>query len=92
MTDYLIGHENTTVVYNCIQPVSVALLVTLLDFDGNTVIQPFNMRSGIDQKLQSSYTRLSILVYSNPTPLIFPFDQNKAMFMQFTDYLLVICT
>ena len=57
MTDYLIGHENTTVVYNCIQPVSISLLVTLLDFDENTVIKPFNMRSGIGQN-------------SNSTPLI----------------------
>ena len=57
VTDYLIGHENTTVVYNCIQPVSISLLVTLLDFDENTVIKPFNMRSGIGQN-------------SNSTPLI----------------------
>ena len=54
MTDYLVGHEDTTVVYNCIQPVSVALLVTLLDFDGNTVIQPYNMRSGIGQNSYST--------------------------------------
>ena len=51
VTDYLIGHENTTLDYNCIQPVSNTLLVTLVDFDGNTVIEPYSMRSGIDQNL-----------------------------------------
>ena len=50
-TDFLIGQVNTTLDYNCMRPVSNTLLVTFLDFDGNTVIQPYNMRSGIDQNL-----------------------------------------
>ena len=50
LTDYLLGHENTTLDFNCIQQVSNTLPVTLLDFDGNTVIPPYNMRTGTDQK------------------------------------------
>ena len=45
-TDYLLGRANTTLDYNCLKPVSNTLPVTLLDFDGNTVIQLYNMRSG----------------------------------------------
>ena len=45
-TDYLLGQGNTTLDYKCIQPVSDSLPVTLSDFDGNTVIQLYNMRSG----------------------------------------------
>ena len=47
-TDYLLGQANTKLDYKCIQPVSDSLPVTLLDFDDNTVIQLYNMRSGID--------------------------------------------
>ena len=75
MTDYLIGHENTTVVYNCIQPVSISLLVTLLDFDENTVIKPFNMRSGIGQN-------------SNSTPLIQTESRHMEYQMNKTNFLI----
>ena len=51
VTDYLIGQENTTLYYDCVQSVSITLLVTLVDFDGNTVIEPYSMRSGSDQNL-----------------------------------------
>ena len=50
-TDYLLGQGNTTLDYKCIQPVSDSLPVTLSDFDGNTVIQLYNMRSGNDQNM-----------------------------------------
>ena len=50
LTDYLLGNENTTLDFNCIQQVSNTLPVTMLDFDGNTVIPPFNMRTGTDRK------------------------------------------
>ena len=50
-TDYLLGQANTTLNYKCIQPVSDSLPVTLSDFDGNTVIQLYNMRSGNDQNI-----------------------------------------
>ena len=48
VTDYLLGQGNTTLDYNCIQPVSNSLLVTMVDFEANTVIPPFDMRAGID--------------------------------------------
>ena len=57
VTNYLLGQESTTLEYNCIQPVSNSLLVSMLDFDGNTVIPPYDMRSGID----SIQTTLSVL-------------------------------
>ena len=50
LTDYLLGQANTTLEYDCIRQLSKSLPVTLLDFDGNTVIPPYNMRTGTDQK------------------------------------------
>ena len=63
-TDYLLGQGNTTLDYKCIQPVSDSLPVTLSDFDGNTVIQLYNMRSGNGQNI---YTECPMegLTYSN---------------------------
>ena len=52
-TDYLLTKENTTLEFNCIQHVANTLPVTMVDFDGNTVIPLFNMISGIDTRLYS---------------------------------------
>ena len=54
-TDYLLANGNTTLDYNCMQAVSNTLPVTMIDFDDNTVIRPFNMRSGIDLKFYRAY-------------------------------------
>ena len=51
LTDYLLGQANTTLDFKCIRQVSNSLPVTMLDFDGNTVIPPYNMRTGTDQKI-----------------------------------------
>ena len=68
LTDYLLGNENTTLDFNCIQQVSNTLPVTMLDFDGNTVIPPFNMRTGTDQKAkyytQILYDSLCLMQYN----------------------------
>ena len=50
-TDYLLAKENTTLDFNCIQDVANTLPVTMVDFDGKTVIPLFNMISGIDTRL-----------------------------------------
>ena len=52
LTDYLLGQANITLDYDCIRQLSKSLPVTLLDFDGNTVIPPYNMRTGTDQKFK----------------------------------------
>ena len=63
-TDYLLGQGNTTLDYKCIQPVSDSLPVTLSDFDGNTVIQLYNMRSGNGQNIYTGCP-MEGLIYSN---------------------------
>ena len=95
-TDYLLGQANTTLDYKCIQPVSDSLPVTLLDFDGNTVIQLYNMRSGNDQKeyrVHKIRVKQVGLTYSNLEPLVFSILMlSKTMLMLSTDYPVVIFT
>ena len=95
-TDYLLGQGNTTLDYKCIQPVSDSLPVTLSDFDGNTVIQLYNMRSGNDQNMYWVHVGgLDIILprRSKLEPPIFSIlILTKTMLMLFTGYPAVIFT
>ena len=79
LTDYLLGNENTTLDFNCIQQVSNTLPVTILDFDGNTVIPPYNMRTGTDQKF-IEHTLIICWTYLYNGSLLLNIDIDSALF------------
>ena len=58
-TDFLLGQADTNLDFDCFPTISNTLPVTITDFEGNTVVDLFNMRAGIDR---NSHFELKLLI------------------------------
>ena len=49
-TEFLLEQTSTTLLFECFPQISTSLVIEVLDFDNNVVIQNYNFQSGNDHK------------------------------------------